>query len=60
MINSDDVLHSIVVVVVSVVVEVVVVVVVVVVEVVVCYRVGVDACIGDNRSCCSINSLMNN
>ena len=37
-----------------------VVVVVVVVEVVVCYRVGVDGCIGDNRSCCSINSLMNN
>ena len=30
------------------------------VEVVVCYRVGVDGCIGDNRSCCSINSLMNN
>jgi len=37
-----------------------VVVVVEVIEVVVCYRVGVDACIGDNRSCCSINSLMNN
>ena len=34
--------------------------VVVVVEIVVCYRVGVDACIGDNRSCYSINSLMNN
>ena len=31
-----------------------------VVDVVVCYRVGVDGCIGDNRSCCSINSLMNN
>ncbi len=41
----------------GVVIGVVEVVVVVVVEVVVCYRVEVDACIGDNRSCCSINSL---
>ena len=41
-------------------VVVVVVEVVDVVDVVVCDRVGVDGCIGDNRSCCSINSLMNN